>query len=124
MHPTSLSTKQNILALIQQGLSSRQIALQCNTSYKTVQRLCKTHYPDIDLLYGGRPQKLSSQNKHYCIRAVTSGKLKTAIEAQQELENNLDIKVDESTICRILKDAGLEAMKKEKRPKLSTKNIK
>ena len=36
----------------------------------------------------------------------------------------MDIKVDESTIQNVLKDAGLQAMKKEKRPKLSVKNIK
>ena len=34
------------------------------------------------------------------------------------------MKVDESTIRNVLKDTGLEAMKKEKRPRLSAKNIK
>ena len=50
--------------------------------------------------------------------------MKTAIEVQQDLETNLNIKVDEWTVRKVLKDAGLQAMKKEKRPKLSIKNIK
>ena len=124
MHPISYNQQQNILSLLQQGLSTRQVALQYHVNQKTVQRLRKTHLPDLNLSLGGRPQKLSQQNRHYCTRAITSGKLKTAIAVQQELEVNLDIKVNEHTVRRALKDAGLEAMKKEKRPKLSVKNIK
>jgi transposase len=98
MHPISVDKQQQILSLLQRPLSSKKVALLCNVSYTTVQKLCRKHLPDLELSVGGRPQKLSQQNKHYCIRAVTSGKMKTAIEVQQDLEINLDIKVDESTI--------------------------
>ena len=43
---------------------------------------------------------------------------------QQDLKTKLDIKVDDRTIRDVLKDAGLQAIKKEKRPRLSAKNIK
>lgn len=126
MHPLSLKKQQDILSSLQQlpRLSTRRIALIHHVHQKTVWKIRKTHLPDLNLSLGGRPQKLSPQDKHYCIRAVTSGKLKTAVSVKQELETNLNINVDESTIRRALKDAGLQAMKKEKKPKLSDKNIK
>jgi len=123
MHPISLDTQQNILLSLQKGLSTRNVALLHNVSQGKVHKLCKAHLPDLTLSLGGRPPKLSQQNKHYCIRAVTSGKLKTAVAVQQELAANLDIKVNERTIRRVLQDSGLQARKKEKRPQLSMKNI-
>ena len=89
-----------------------------------VQKLCRKYLPDLEMSIGGRPLKLNEQNKHYCITAITSGKLKTAVAVQQDLETNLDIKVSDWTVREIFKDAGLQARKKEKRPKLSDKNIK
>ena len=124
MHSTKLSTQRKILDLLQKDFSLRKVASLCNVSWVTVHNLRKKYLPGHKLSPKGRPKKLSKQNKHYCIRAVTSGKIKSAIEVQKDLESNLNIKVDKSTICRTLKDAGLEAMKKEKRPKLLPKNIK
>jgi transposase len=126
MKSISLYKQQKILSLLQdqRRLSSRQIAILCDVDHKTVQNYCRRHLPDLTLPPRGRPQKLSPQDKHHCIRSITSGKLKTAIAVQQDLETNLDVKVDESTVRRALKDAGLQAEKKEKRPKLSDKNIK
>jgi transposase len=99
MLPIDLKLKQKILVLLQDDtLTSRQIALQCHVSHTTVQELHRKHHPNHNLSVGGRPQKLSSQNKHYVIRAVTSGKFKTALAAQNDLKTNLNIKVDESTI--------------------------
>ena len=106
-----VNKQQSILSLLQKPLSiplsTRKITKQCHVSQKTVQRLHVKHLQELNLSHNGRPQKLSKQSKNYCIRAVTSGKLKTALAVQQELKVNLDIKVDESTIRRALKDAGL-----------------
>jgi len=125
MHPLSINKQQDILSSLQNdNLTIRKVALKHKVSRGAVWKIRKIHLPDHNLSVGGRPQKLLPQNKHYCIRAVTSGKIKSAMEVQKDLEINLDIKVDESTVRRVLKDAGLQAMKKEKRPKLSVKNIK
>ena len=124
MHPLKHNIQQKIISLLQQPKSIREVALLCHVSYGTVQNIRKTHLPNLKSTLGGRPQKLSKQNKQYCIRAITSGKMKTAIEVQQDLETNLDVTVNEITVRRVFKDAGLQAMKKEKRPRLSAKNIK
>ena len=119
MHSIPIDKQQRILSLLQQNprLSIRQVAQEYIVYHKTVEKLRKIHLPDLNLLLGGRPQKLKEQNKHYCIRAITSGKLQTAVAVQKDLDINLGIKVNEITIRRALKNAGLQAMKKEKRPK-------
>jgi len=121
---TPKDLQEKIILALQNGLSCRQVASKYNVSHFLVETLRKKYLPGLKLSVGGRPQKLSPQNKHYCIRSVTSGKIKTAIAVQQDLETNLKVKVDESTIRNILKNGGLEAVKKEKRPRLSEKNIK
>ena len=124
MHRLPLDLQQNIILLLQQGKSLREIASQYHIGITTIQRIRKTYLPNLALPSKGRPQKLSAQSKCYCIKAITSGNLKTVVAVQQKLENELNITVNEHTVCRVLKNAGLQAMKKRKKPKLSAKNIK
>ena len=124
MRPLPVGAQQNILSLLRQGLSTCQIANHCQVSNSTVYLLCKKHFNNLISPHGGRPPKLSSQNKHFCIRAITSGKLATARAVTKKLQDELDIEASDSTVRRTLREAGLEAMEKEKRPKLSVKNIK
>jgi transposase len=67
---------------------------------------------------------LSKQNKRFCTRVITSGKLVTATAVVKKLRDDLNVEVSERTVRRALQEAGLEAMEKEKKPKLSAKNIK
>src|SRR5262249_1525641 len=73
---------------------------------------------------GGRPAKLLVQDKHFCVRAITSGGLETAISVAKELQNRLNIKVSNRTVSRALQEAGLEAMEKGKKPKIWAKKVK
>ena len=62
MHPILYDTQQNILSLLQQEqlkLSTRQIALQYHITNTIVCRIRKKYLPDLNLLIGGRPEKLS-----------------------------------------------------------------
>jgi transposase len=124
MHPLSADVKQNILSLLQQGHSTRDIAKQCHASKSAVQRLRKEHLPSLKVSRGGRIQKLSSQDKRFCIRAMTSGKLETTTAAAMRLKEDLGVEVSASTIGRALQEAGMSAAEKKEKPMLSAKNIK
>jgi transposase len=124
MRPIPTNTKDNVFSLLSKGHSIRQVATHCGVGKSTVQELCKRHFEDMEVSCGGCPSKLSSQDKRFCIRAVTSGKLETATEAPKDLREQLNIKLSDRTVCRTLHEAGMKAMEKEKKPKLSAKNAK
>jgi len=124
MRPLSTDTHDSILSLLRQGYSVREVAGQCHVSKSTVHRLRAKHLPDLASSPRGRPTKLSVQDKRFCVRAVTSGRLETGAEVAKKLENNLGIKVCDRTVRNALREAGLEAVEKEAKPRLSPKNIK
>ena len=124
MRSLSIDTQQNILSLLHQGLSIRQVADQCHVGKSTVQELRKKHLATFPVSSGGRKAKLSLQDKRHCIRSITSGKLETAAKVVKHLQNELEVTVSDRTVRRALQEAGLKAMEKEKKPKLSAKNAK
>jgi transposase len=123
MRSLSTDTQQYILLLLGEGLSTRQVAEQCNVSHTSVHKLRQGHLPDILPSRGGRPTKLSSQDKRSCVRAVTSGRLHTAAAAAKRLREDTGVDVSDRTVQRALQNAGLQAREKESKPKLSATNI-
>jgi transposase len=113
MLPLSHDIQQNVLSLLSQGFTTRQVAGQCNVSQSTVQNLRKRCLPDADLSRGGRPEKLSPQDKRACVRAVTSGRLDTAAAAAKRLREETDVEASDLTVRRALREAGLVAQEKE-----------
>lgn len=113
----------NILSVRRNTSSLRKVAQQCGVGKSTAQRLCKQYLPDLPKSLGGRPAKLSPQNKHFCVRAITSGNLDTATEVKKKLENDVNVIVSDNTVRRALQEAGLDAVEKAKKPRLSSKNI-
>jgi len=124
MLPLSADTRASIISLLQQGLSIRKVADRCHVSRSVVQNLRAEHLPSLASSPGGRPALLSAQNKRFCVRAITSGKLEAATAVTEQLETDLGVKVCGRTVRNALHDAGLGAVEKETKPKLSPKNIK
>jgi transposase len=121
MRSLSTDTQQYILLLLGEGLSTRQVAEQCNVSHTSVNKLHQDHLPDILPLRGGHPIKLSSQDKRSCVRAVTSGRLHTAAAATKRLREDTGVDVRDCTVRCALQNAGLKAREKKSKPKLSAK---
>ena len=124
MRPLPVDTNQRVLLHLQQGLSDRQVAKLCKVSRPTIRRIREKNFPNLSKSRGGRPPALSPQDKRFCVRAITSGKLETATAVVKELQEELKIEISDRTIRRTLQEAGLEAVGKRNRPKLSAKNIK
>lgn len=124
MHPVSIDLRDRALVLLRQGKSTRDVAEALQLSKSYVHKLRQKHLSDLPKPPSGRARKLSDQNERFCVRAITSGKLQTAVRVRQALETDLKISVSERTIRRALNRAGLRAAEKEKLPALSAKNIK
>ena len=114
MHPIAPETRRNITSLLEQEFSIRQIAKKCGVSKSTVQNICKMLTPTIKKPSAGHPPKLSLQDKHACVHAITSGGLETATAVAKKLQEDLSIQVNRCTVGHALQEAGLSAMEKEK----------
>lgn len=110
--------------LLEIGHSSRQIAKQLDIGKATVNRVRARASPNAPKAVGGRPTKLSVADKRRVVRMITTHKAKTAVQAAQELKDTADMVVSAKTVQRTLKEAGMRAMTRRKKPKLSPRHIK
>lgn len=123
MKRISKDIKNNIASLLDNSLSSRQIAVKLGISHSTVMREQKKLRPNIQKRKAGRPAKLTITDKRNIIRNITSGKADTAIQLTRNLKDSTKIDVSPYTICRALKEAGMKAVTKKKKPYLTPRHI-
>ena len=93
-------------------------------SKSAVQTIRSKHFNNLEKPTAGRPPKLTDQNKRYYVRAITSGAIESSVTVAKKLENELNVKVSDRTVRNALKEAGLKAVEKMQKPKLSQTNIK
>jgi transposase len=108
MPSISDDTYNNILSLLKQGNSIRKVANQCHVSKSKIQKIRAKHFPNLVASVGGRPTKLSAQNKRFCVREITSGRSKTGVEVSRKLKADLSINICDNTVRNALREAGLE----------------
>ena len=118
----SLSHEQtnSVISLLQQGLSSRNVASITAFHYSTVSSICIKHCPDLPKPSGGCPSKLSFTASRHIIRFIGSGKVETAVDVSRILQDTLNTSISAETMQRNLKSTGLKFMVKSKCPFLST----
>ena len=124
MHLITANAKNNALYHLHNGDSLHKTARFCGISKSKVDNLRKVYLPNLILSKGGYLTKLSAQDKHFCIYSITSDSLKSSKEVANKLEKEFGIKVFTTTIHHTLHKAGLKAIEKQPKPKLSPKNIK
>ena len=116
-------THNNILSLLDNGLSSHKIAAQLGVSRSTIDRIRAKSRSDIPKSRGGRPAKLKATDKRRLLRTITSGKADNAVQLTRELRDVSNIEVNAQTVRRALKEAGLKAATKKKKPQLLPRHI-
>lgn len=124
MHPLSKQTQLDVISQLQNGKSIRKIANNLGISKSAVQKIRANQLSDLPKSNGGRPAKLSSQAKRYCVKKITTGNLNTAVAVTNALNKDFQYNASVSTVKRALHEAGLSTHKKLKKPRLSSKNIK
>ena len=97
IHKLSEDKRNNIITALQSDLSSKEVAERYRVSKSTVNSIHSKYVSTIPRSSGGCSVSLPLQDKSSCVRSVTLGKFKTAINTTLELNNKLGIMVSERT---------------------------
>jgi transposase len=114
MRPIPEDTRNNILSLVDTGLSSRKIAARLGVSHATVNRVRAKARPCVQKSRGGRPAKLTAANKPRLVRRVTSGKADNAVQLTRQLRDITNVGCSTQTVHHALKEAWLRPGPKKK----------
>jgi transposase/uncharacterized protein (DUF2267 family) len=123
MRSISKTRRDQVISLLKQGETVRDIARKVGVSPSTVNRIGQDECPDRNLRKGGRPQALSDADKRYCVRMVTTGKVDNAVKVKKLLEKDYGVVCSSDTIRRALRSSGLGAIEKPKKPLLTKRNV-
>lgn len=102
MKPTPNSQVQSIRVLLQQGLSTREIANRLNTSHMTVARIRAHNKEDIPVSKGRRSCKVSKETKKVLRRKFDTGEIKHLDDAQQYVQEVEKVHVHTRTVRNYL----------------------
>ncbi|KAI1000534.1 hypothetical protein K3495_g7659 [Podosphaera aphanis] len=86
---------------------------------KKVEEISRISLDHTSLAKRGRPDKLTSEDKRPLARLVANGRTKTAVEVARKIHLDRENKFSLDTVRRALKEQGLRAVNREKKPKLS-----
>ena len=114
MKKISSQSRDNIISLIDSGLTTGKIAAQLRVSQSTVSRVRKESRESVQKSRGGRPAKLTTRDKRKLAQRVCSGKADNATQMKNELKNINNINTSSDTVCRALKQAVMKATTKKK----------
>lgn len=115
---------QKILSMLDLGETSSTIALKLKIHPITVRRIQRNYRPNIPRNRGGRPLKLTRSTKRFINRLILTGKANTATQVANQLRTESNMHVSPDTIRRALKQSGLRAVVKKKKPRLLPKHKK
>src|SRR5208337_4048526 len=118
MKKISDTTHSTITSLLDDGLSSRQIASRVKVNHHTVDKIQVVYRPGIQKSKGGRKARLSTNDKKHIMHIWMSGEVEKAPEITQKLQEEIGRDFSHDTISRVLKEAGLKAGCKKKKPRL------
>ena len=94
----SLSQEQTNISLLQQGLSSRNVASITGFHYSTVSNIHIKHYPDLSKPSGGCPLKLFSTASRHIVHLIGSSKAETAVDVFRILQDTLNTSISAETV--------------------------
>ena len=111
-----------ILSLVEEGLTSRQIASRVKVSHTTVDRIQAVNSKTIQKHTGGKKAALSTMDKKHIMRMYRSGEAETAQQLGNKLREVTGKDVSHDTIARALQGAGLKGGRKQKKSLLSQRH--
>jgi transposase len=123
MKKISKDTENNIVSLIDNGHSSREIAAQLGISHTTVMRERARLRPNTQKRKAGRPAKLTIADKRNIVRNLMAGKADTAVQLARNLGDSTKVQISPDTVRCALKEAGMKAVTKKKKPRLQSRHI-
>ena len=109
-----------ILFLLSNNQSIRQVAQKTGHSKSTIHRIQQTLELDKENIKLGGPCKLSPRDKRKIIHKITSGEIDTAVQATKWINNFIESPVSTNTVRRALHSEGLKSAPKVKKPLLKS----
>ena len=122
MKSLSAQKQDHVIFLLRSGKSIREISTQTGHGVATISRIHSKHCPDIPKTSGGHPSKLSPVNIHHAAYLITSQKVENAVQVTKALKDITNQPLSSETTRRHLKDFGLKAVVKKKKPTFTTKH--
>jgi transposase len=122
MREISVRVKNDIISLLKQGKSMRDICKRLGVGFGTVQKI-STQIKLVSPSKGGRPKKLTKRQEKMCSKKIVLGEVKSCVHLTKVLNEQENIVVSRKTVARALNKRGLKAGEKKKKPALSKKNI-
>src|SRR5271169_6599524 len=117
MKKISDSKRSTIISLLEDGLSSRQIASRLKISHSTVDKIRAVHHPTIQKTKGGRKPRLTVNDRRHIAHIFRSGKVENAPQIAMRLREETGKDFSHDTITHVLKEVGLEPGRKQKKPR-------
>ena len=77
--------RDEIIAKLKQGLSTREISIICGISRSSVSRIRNSATISVPKQVGGRPRAISGRMERNLIRLFTSGKVTNTVQARKVL---------------------------------------
>jgi transposase len=114
----------SIIQLLKSGHSGHYISSYFGVSIGTISKIRQKHCPDLPKSSGGRPSKLSPTNIHHVVKLMERGKIENAVQGTRELRSIINQPLTSQTVRRGLKEAGLKAVVKKKKPLLKPRHRK
>jgi transposase len=124
MKALSTSQRNNILSLLDSGLSIRNIHARTGHGIGTISRLRSKCRSPLQKSLGGRPSKLSPANTRHAVHLIHTGKAENAAQITKPLADIINQPLSSKTVHRHLKKAGMKAVVKRKRPFLCKRHRK
>jgi transposase len=111
------------IVLLKQGHSYSQVAERLCLSRSMVAKVKQKHLPELVKRQAGRPRRLSGRQVRSVVRLITSGRVDTATDASVYLQKVIKVQASADTVRRALKQAGMKAVVKRKKPLLRPRHI-
>ena len=124
MRSLSPAQKHTILTMLDAGQSTRSISTATGVHSSTISRLRSKERSELQKSTGGHPKKLSPSNIRHAVHLLSTQKAENAVQVTKTLTNIINQPLSPSTVRPKLKQAGLKAVVKTKRPLLSAKHRK
>jgi len=115
----SIETRAQIVALLEQGHSVKDIAASYHLHSSTIYRLQNRyiqHGTVHDLPRSGRPPILMEKHQRKIVRDIICNKHSNASQLQWSLSQHENVQISACTICRVLRKNGLVSRIKKKKP--------
>src|SRR5262249_38726440 len=108
----SEGTRSNVLALIDNGLESHEVAKQLGVSHTTVSRVRAQARPHAQKSRGGRPAKLARTDKRWPAHTATPREPGAAAPLTRQLRDITNLECSTQTVHRVMKETKLKATDK------------